>query len=257
MKNMENQLIIPTAEPFLFTAGKTGCVLVHGFTGTPKEMRLMGEALHHKSLSVLGVRLAGHATFPKDLVHTTWMDWLASVEDGIHMLANICEEVFIAGLSLGGMLSLVAASRYPILKGAIAMSAPFSIGNDWRLKIAKPLSLVYPYVRKGESETRDPTTAKEHIDYPVYPLRAVAELNDFTKILHQSLSKIKIPVLLINSKTDQTVPLWQAEKIKEGITSAKVESLIIEESGHVITEDFAREQVFEAAFQFIQKNSQK
>lgn len=254
---MNDQLIIPTAEPFLFTAGKTGCVLVHGFTGAPKEMRLMGEALHHKGISVLGIRLAGHATQPKDLNRTLWRDWLASVEDGIHMLSDICDTVFIAGLSLGGILSLVAASRYQQLQGAVAIAAPYNLGDDWRLKFARPLSFVVPWVEKKGKDTRDLATAREHIDYPAYPTKGIAELHDLTKILHQSLPFIKIPVLLINSREDHTVPLWHADKIQQGITSGEVERLIVEESGHVITEDLGREKIFEAAFQFFKRHGEK
>lgn len=251
---MPDQLTIPTAEPFLFIAGKTGCVLVHGFTGAPKEMRLMGEALHRKGITSMGVRLAGHATQPNDLSRTHWRDWLASVEDGIHMLSDICDEVFIAGLSLGGILSLVAASRYDQLKGAIAIATPYNLGNDWRLKFARPLSMFIPEIEKKVSGSHDPSTAREHIDYPAYPTKGIAELHALTEVLHRSMPSIKVPVLLINSRTDQTVPLWHAEKIQQGIKSAEVDRLIIEESGHVITEDIGREEVFDAAVQFMKKH---
>lgn len=250
---MDNQLIIPGAEPFLFTAGKTGCVLVHGFTGAPKEMRLMGEALQSKGISVLGVRLAGHATQPEDLNRTLWRDWLASVEDGIHMLSDICDTVFIAGLSLGGILSLVAASRYQHLKGAIAIATPYNLGDDWRLNFARQLSYIIPRIKKKGSENRDQSTAREHIDYPAYPTKGIAELKDLTKVLHHSLPLIRIPVLLINSQADHTVPIWHAEKIQQEIKSAEVDRMIVKESGHVITEDIGREKVFEAAIQFIKR----
>jgi len=251
---MDNRLTIPTAEPFLFPGGKTGCILVHGFTGAPKEMRLMGEALNQKGLTVLGVRLTGHATRPEDLIRTRWRDWLASVEDGINILNDICDRVFIAGLSLGGMLSLIAASRYT-LKGVIAIATPYELPKDWRLKIARPLSLIFPWTEKGQSETKDQSAVKEHVDYPAYPTRSISEVYDLTKILHQSLPRINNPVLLINSRIDGTVPLSHANKILAEIGSEKVEQFIIDESGHVITEDFGREVVFEVVHQFIQRNS--
>jgi hypothetical protein len=52
----------PSTEPFYFPGNEIGCLLIHGFTGTPKEMRWMGEYLARQGYSVLGVRLAGHAT---------------------------------------------------------------------------------------------------------------------------------------------------------------------------------------------------
>ena len=99
-------MIIPTAEPFFFPGGSTGVLLVHGFTGAPKEMRWMGEYLHEQGYSVLGVRLAGHATQMEDLNHVKWSDWLNSVEDGYHILKGASEKIVIAGLSMGGILSL-------------------------------------------------------------------------------------------------------------------------------------------------------
>lgn len=100
------KITIATAEPFFFPGGKTGCVLVHGFTGTPKEMRLMGDYLIKNEVTVIGIRLAGHATQMSDMVRTRWKDWLTSVEDGINLISDCCENIFVAGLSMGGILAL-------------------------------------------------------------------------------------------------------------------------------------------------------
>jgi len=88
-------MIIPTAEPFFFPGGPTGCLLVHGFTGTPKEMRWLGEYLASRGYSVLGVRLFAHATYPEDMIRARWYDWLASVEDGWHYLSGLTQQIFI------------------------------------------------------------------------------------------------------------------------------------------------------------------
>ena len=45
-------MIIPTAEPFFFPGNRIGCLLVHGFTGAPKEMRWMGEYLNQQGYTV-------------------------------------------------------------------------------------------------------------------------------------------------------------------------------------------------------------
>lgn len=251
---MESSLIIPSAEPFLFTGGKTGCVLVHGFTGTPKEMRLMGEYLHNKGLTVLGIRLAGHATKPLDLIRTNWQDWLASMEDGINILKCACEKVFVAGLSLGGTLSLIGASRYN-LQGAVAIATPYELPRDWRLNFARPLSKIIPYIEKKPEEVRDQEISKNHVDYPAYPTRAIVELNDLIKIFHKTLPGIGIPVFLINSDSDPTVPESHADKIQQEISLVNVERLLIKDSGHVITEDIDRDKVFSAVYNFIRRNS--
>jgi len=249
---MNKNLIIPSAEPFFLPGGETGCLLVHGFTGAPKEMRLMGNALNQKNITVLGIRLTGHATQPPDLIRTRWWDWLASVEDGFYLLKGYCKNIFIAGLSLGGILSLVAASRLP-LAGVIAMSAPFELPRDWRLKFARPISAIIPWIPKGQSDIRDQEKARAHVDYPRYPTRSIAELNDLIKVLHWSLPLIKIPVLLIYSKTDKTVPFTHADQIAQLILPGLSEKVFLDQSAHVITEDINREIVFKASMDFIQK----
>jgi len=250
------KMTIPTAEPFFFPGGKTGCVLVHGFTGTPKEMRLMGDYLNKNKITTIGVRLAGHATQISDMIRTQWRDWFISVEDGINLLSDFCDNIFIAGLSMGGILALMAASRYDI-NGAIAMSTPYKISNDWRTKFAKQLSVFTPFIKKEQSDTVDQKTSKNHMDYSMYPTRSIAELYDLIETLHISIDQIYVPVLLINSIKDKTAPPSHAEKYRLKIPSNYFEALTLENSGHVITEDIEREIVFNAALNFIQKHSKK
>src|SRR3989304_2424624 len=92
-------MLLKSAEPFYFPGGNIGCLLVHGFTGTPKEMRYLGKNLANRGYSVLGVRLVGHATRMEDMTRTSYRDWLASVEDGWWMLSGCSEKIFVIGRS--------------------------------------------------------------------------------------------------------------------------------------------------------------
>ena len=97
--------IIATAEPFLFLGdrSKPACLLIHGFTGTPKEMRWMGEYLNGQGYTCLGIRLAGHATDPEDMIRSNWTDWTVSIEDGYRLLRGVSDDIFLGGLSMGGL----------------------------------------------------------------------------------------------------------------------------------------------------------
>ncbi|RPI82580.1 MAG: alpha/beta fold hydrolase, partial [Chloroflexi bacterium] len=178
--------IIDSAEPFFFQGGLVGCLLIHGFTGAPKEMRQMGEYLAEKGYTVLGVRLAGHATSPRNMLRTTWQDWFFSVSDGWHMLESAGKSIFVVGLSMGGVLSLTLASHFPV-KGVIAMSSPYSLPDDPRLPFIRPLSLLVRNVGKGESDWKNPELAKDHVDYPYYPTRSIAELRDLIAVMRERL----------------------------------------------------------------------
>src|SRR4030042_6331366 len=102
--------VIETAEPFLSLGDETGILLVHGFTGTPKEMRSMGEFFADQGKTVLGIRLPGHATQPEDMRGKRWQDWVQAVEDGYHLLRCAGRQVFVMGLSMGGILTLGTAA---------------------------------------------------------------------------------------------------------------------------------------------------
>lgn len=246
--------IIPGAEPFFLPGGKVGCVLVHGFTGAPKEMRLMGDHLQQEGITCLSVRLAGHGTDIKDMIRTRWHDWLASVEDGMHLLQGSCDEIFLAGLSMGGLLSLLAAALHPV-QGVIALSTPFEINTDWRIKIAKPLSLIIPTVGKDKSDVKDEAIAASHIDYPAYPTRSVAEFVSLLDTVKANLCNIHSPVLMINSKLDGSVSEQDQEKYRQALQHTHFEPLMLQESRHVITEDIEREIVFQHALDFIRSHS--
>ncbi len=246
--------IIPTAEPFLLPGGKTGVLLVHGFTGSPKEMRLMGEALHKQGLAVLAVRLAGHATQPEDMARMRWWDWLASLEDGINLLADSCDRIFYAGLSLGSVLSLIIASRIPPA-GVIAMSTPYAV--DSRVRYARYLKYFVPLLGKKDAVAQDESDPHRHVEYSAYSTAALAELYDAIREMRHSLVDVRVPVLLVNSKSDQTVPIEHAARVSALLANAPLEQLILEESGHVVTEGVEKEIVFKAAARFIQKNSKK
>lgn len=160
-------ITIPTAEPFFFPGGKTACLLVHGFTGSPKEMRWMGEYLAGQGYTVLGIRLAGHATCPEDMMRTRWRDWLASVEDGWNILCTSSQRIFLMGLSMGGILSLVFASQFPVT-GVVTMSTPYAL-HDKRLAFARLLSVIIPHVDKDLPDWHNPEAPKGHVEYPYNP----------------------------------------------------------------------------------------
>lgn len=246
--------IIPSAEPFLFPGNKTGCLLVHGFTGTPKEMLPLGKHLHSQGYSVLGVRLAGHATKPSDMVRSHCEDWLLSVEEGYQLLTTHCQQIVLIGLSMGGMLSQITAARFPV-QGLVMMSTPYNLPEDWRMKFVNVFKYFVPGIAKGESDWDNPENAKDHISYPQYPTASLPELIKVVRTMHATAKRVQIPVLLVQSSRDATVPLQHAQQHYEDLGSNDKEIFMVEKSGHIITRDSEREKVFEKVTQFIQKVS--
>lgn len=249
-------LLIPRAEPFFFPAGEAACLLIHGFTGTPKEMRWLGEFLHREGFTVLGVRLPGHATRMEDLTRMCWSDWLAAVEDGWHLLrSGGYGPVVVMGLSLGGALALLSATFLPVA-GVVAMSTPYRLPPHPLLPFLRPLSRLKRTMPKEPSDARDLEAQKEHIAYPALPLHGVAELRDLLALLRQRLAEVRVPVLVVHSRADQTVAPENAERLFEALGSEDKALLWVVNSGHPVTVEPDRETVFRAAAQFARRVTQ-
>lgn len=251
--------LIATAEPFLLLGdrSKPACLLIHGFTGTPKEMRWMGDFLNEKGYTCLGVRLAGHAANPEDMIRSNWTDWTASVEDAFSLLRGLTDRIFLVGLSMGGILSLLMSTRLKV-QGVVAMSTPYKLPDDPRLRHIEWISKIVAYMPKSDEEPGatwfDKEAFKDHISYPQNPVRSIGQLNQLLGEMRAALPKIDVPVLLIHSKDDKYVPPESMELIFADLKNASDKRrLFVTGSGHVVTRDAARRQVFEAALEFIQR----
>lgn len=251
-------MIIPSAEPFFFPGkdDQPGCLLVHGFTGAPKEMRWMGEYLSRQGYPSLGVRLAGHATRPEDMIRSRYIDWMNSVEDGYHLLCGVTDRIYLIGLSMGGILSLLMASRLKVA-GVVAMSTPYKIPVNypsWLLRLISKIVLYQPKSKETPGESwYDKAAFTEHVSYPQNPIRSGAELQLLLSEMRAALPKIDVPVLLIHSKNDMYVLPENVERIYTDLTTLDKTKVFVTEAGHVITRDAARSEVFELAKDFIQR----
>ena len=250
---------IPTAEPFFFPGGRIGILLIHGFTGAPKEMRWMGEYLNRElGFTCLGVRLTRHATHPKDMVRSRWTDWTASVEDGYNLLCGAADNIYLVGLSMGGALSLLMSTKLDV-KGVMTMSAPYEIQDEhpaWQIQL---FSYFKTYIRKSKDDAPgsgwfDKDVFKEHVSYPLNPTRSAIELKILLEKMRSTLPKVNVPVCLIHSKDDDYVLPENMEKIYAGLANALDKTkFYVTGSGHVVTRDAARDQVFEIARDFIRR----
>ena len=253
---MTHAQVISTAEPFFLPGGPTGCVLVHGFTGSPKEMRMLGEHLHQQGHTVLGVRLAGHATDMEDMIRSHYRDWLASVEDGYHLLRPHCQQIFLMGLSMGGVLSLVQASRLP-MDGVVAMSTPYYFPITWARRMPWLIRLVSPFMRtrkKGEGIWFSPELEASHVHYPKDPVRSGYELFQLIQEMKTALPRITIPSLVIHSRDDQSISIEHAEQIYHHLGSHQKELILVDQANHVITRDGDTSRVFGPITRFIENS---
>lgn len=252
---MKNHRIIPTAEPFFFPGGPTGCLLIHGFTSTPKVMRPLGEYLHEQGHTVLGIRLTGHATQVEDLIRTRKQDWLASAEEGWHLLQSHTERIFVIGLSLGGVLSFLLSEKFPTA-GVVVMASFYEMPVPIAKKLGPlliPLSKIIPKLKKGKGGWFNPEKEKDYVAYKYNPVRPAWELTLLLRQLQEILPNIKTPSLIIHSKDDDYVLPYQAELLYKHLGSDHKQLIWVEKAGHIITRDGDTSKVFQPIGDFVER----
>lgn len=240
--------VIEGAEEF-FLAGNNnkGVLLIHGYTGTPAEMRLLGDYLQQEGYTVLGVRLPGHGTEPWALNEIQWQNWYEEVEKGFYRLQQYCSEVMVAGLSMGGLLAMVTAAKLPVTK-AVFMAAPIYV-QDWRAPLLPLLKHFIPYLKKKKRNYF--TAEKYNIAYNVMPVKPLSSLFALIKLCkNEILPQITIPCLVMQSTKEHTVKPYSASYIYEHLGSKRKELVWYHQSGHILTLDIEREDVFKKISEF-------
>ncbi|MFL5731565.1 MAG: alpha/beta hydrolase [Chloroflexia bacterium] len=245
--------LMPGAEPFIYGAGEVGCLLVHGFTSTPFEMRGLGGYLAERGITASAPLLAGHGTAPEHLRDTTWNDWYTSVDRAIDELRARCARVYVAGLSLGGALALYAAARRGgDIAGVVAMSAPVYLPPALGMALAS-FERTLPYLGKPFSDIEDPRAREEHVSYRTSSLAAIASLIEFLGPVRASLPHIKVPALVVYATHDHVVPWVSSYFIYSWIGTPTKRMLALHRGYHIMTVDTDREKLYRGVHQFIEE----
>ena len=102
----EDEPYTAAARPDTASGKRIGVLLVHGFTSTPASMRPWAEHLAQEGFAVSVPLLPGHATTWQDCNTKTYDDWYGEAERALEKLLSECDQVFVAGLSMGGFIAL-------------------------------------------------------------------------------------------------------------------------------------------------------
>jgi carboxylesterase len=224
--------------------GQIGVVCVHGFTGTPYEVRYLGERLHAEGFSVHGVRLPGHGTRIEDLDETRWTEWADAVEDAFDSMRMLCERVAVVGQSLGGLLSLHLAAHRTDVAAVATLAAPLWLDGlagkvaAWAERGTLPVRRI---PKLGGSDIRDRRARAENPCYDAIPTRALGELLRFMHVVDAELPSVSCPVLVLHGRRDHTAPLACAARIADAVRARRTR--ILPDSFHLIAADVERDVV--------------
>jgi carboxylesterase len=243
---------------FLFPGTGVSALLIHGLSGTPYEMRYLGERLAAGGgVRVCGVRLAGHAGAPEELGAATHAQWYESVVEGFEGLRRYGDPVVVIGLSMGAVLAArLAADQREAVAGVVMLSPAFFLplwvrGPLRALRTLGPLADRI-YLRSKGSDIHDAAARSVHPSARLMPLSAVLELLKLSAAVRPRLGRVTQAALVIHSRRDHTCPMRRNVDFLLGhLGSAQKRAVILEDSFHVITVDSEKERVASDVIDFV------
>jgi len=212
-------------------------------------MKPLGAYLNAKEgWTVLGPRLRGHGETPEAMAKTTAEDWIRSLEEGLETLQSRCKHVFMAGLSMGGCLTLYLAAKYPTAFKAIApINACVYFNSPDFAALAFDAAAPAKIPGLG-SDVKDP--ASKEIVYAEVPVPSIRQIYGLMAVTRDMLERVVAPTLVLASPEDHVVPFGNSREILERIGSARREMLLLQNSYHVATIDHDKDLINESVRRF-------
>jgi carboxylesterase len=240
---------IPESESLRLFAGKTGVLMLHGFTGSPASIKPWALALHERGLSISVPRLPGHGTHWSDLNKVNWQDWYETIEKEFLELKKKCDQVFVAGFSVGGALALrLSQIRGSEIAGTILLNA--SIYDErTRFRFVGALSTFLPSIAGGDGDVAKPGAPKH--GYDRIPLKGLNQVRKLWEVVEQDLYLVDLPLMVAYSLNDHVVHPVCSETIIDNVYSADIREVVFEKSFHNVALDHDAELLNDETMDFI------
>jgi carboxylesterase len=234
---------------------RLGCLMLHGFMGSPGSSRPMAEYLSAQGITMHCPLLPGHGQYPEKLYGATHRDWLAEAEEGLAKLRQLCDQVFIIGHSMGTVLGAHLITKYAGIKGMVMLTPLYAI-PDTRLSVMPFLRYVMPWfyphrfrsLRKLVRERVldfDPTIDFDDPEVEArlpaitrIPTSALAEMVRMVKLGRNLWSRLTLPILIFQGGDDPAVPAGSMQTIYELLPSEQKELKTFPDAGHELMRPF-------------------
>ncbi|MBN2050790.1 MAG: alpha/beta fold hydrolase [Spirochaetales bacterium] len=247
-------VVCPGCRSVFLEGGSSACLLLHGFSGYPGEMRYLGDRLHEAGFTVSIPRLPGHGTNTADFLQTRWQDWLRRCTDAYLELAGRYEKIFICGLSMGGTLAVLLAARFNPA-GCLLYAPGVAVSNPL-FPLVPLMRLFVRRVPTGYQETtEDPD--RRYLADEYWKWRYAVPTSQFYRLYtlaRRSLYDLRCDTCVFISTADRTVPVKAADIIQKRTAGrASVDIIRLEKSGHVLVNDSQKETVADETLTWLKR----
>jgi carboxylesterase len=231
--------------PIRVSGEEPGVLALHGYGGTPFEVKLVVEVAQSLGLAACAPLLPGHGTHASDLAKTRFADWARGGEAAFDSLLGSSRRVIVIGLSMGSLVAAhLAATRKAevvalgMLANATRLHSPFPA---LALRIVDRLGIRDFSVPKVGADIGDPEARATHPSYGLQPIHGAIEVVRAGQRTEKLLGTITVPALIAHGRRDLVCPVANAERVARLLGSTDKRVVILPESHHIITRDYDRE----------------
>jgi len=254
---------------------KVGVLLLHGLTGMPNEMRPIGKALEKIGCTTETPMLPGHGATHKELLDSGWKDWVRGSGEALERLSSNCDQVFVAGLSMGALIPVLLAVDNPKVKGIIAMSPtvkydsqnssnPFQVllplidvlpflGRIFYWTEAPPYGLKDERLQKRITKELEAARSGEKTGFGQFRTYSgsLRQLQHLVGQVKKQAPRLQCPVLIMHSKEDTLTTVYNPQTFHSWLGCTDKSIIYLEGCDHVLPLDLKKEEVAFYAAEFV------
>jgi len=223
---------------------KIGCFIIHGFGGSLEEINQLKEYLNAIGIKTVCPILKGHGKSSRDLKGVKYSEWISSAEEEFIKLGSECDKIYLAGFSMGGLISINIAIKHEV-QGIIFMNTPV---YHWDIKRIT-INIM------NDIQNRNSEYIKFYLKAIIaFPIEA---LYNFKSILIKTkplINSIDCPIFIAQALKDDTVHKKSAEYIFKNISSEKKLIKYYKNSNHIICQSPDKEELFDDIREFVQES---
>ncbi len=226
------------------------CILVHGFTGSPVEIRPLARALNESGYRVLTPLLPGHEGTKEDLRKATASAWIHSIEELVD--AHIGPTpVHLIGFSMGAMIASVIASKKPVT--SLTLLAP----SVYYARPRQVFRQMATYIKANwDKAGNDADYLKRRGDqFLTAPFYSLQQFRRLVQMAKSAMPQIQMPTCVIQGLKDEIVEPQSADYVYNTIASAHKEVHYLPESRHMVCLDVEAEMAVNLVLKFLGSQS--
>ncbi len=237
------------ASPGKPQARRLKLLLLHGFAGSPAEMRPLGQAMLSLGFSVVAPLLPGHGENLEARKEVRLNDWLEAATLTYESLRRDDSPVGIVGYCLGGALALQLASRlHP--RAVCCLSVPAGPLSESAFP-ALSLGLRSNAKNINDSSSAEVCRWRALGCHQVVPDSFLAQYQELLGRLGDDLGRVACPLLVAQARHDAITPAADAERILEAVKSERRKLVWSRKAGHALPVDVGRRALFSEVANFL------